>query len=48
MSDATVQRHVGRRNVGQRQVRLDGAPKVRGEAAYLDDRAVDGLRATRV
>jgi CO/xanthine dehydrogenase Mo-binding subunit len=43
MSHATVQHNGGRRNVGQRQVRLDGAPKVRGEAAYLDDRAVDGL-----
>ncbi len=32
-----------RRNVGRRQVRLDGGPKVRGDAAYLGDRAVPGL-----
>ena len=38
MSDAT-----SRRNVGRRQIRLDGAPKVRGEAAYLGDRTVPGL-----
>jgi len=38
MSGATSHRYVGRR-----VVRLDGAPKVRGDAAYLGDRAVPGL-----